>query len=174
MDKILPELKAGTRDHFDHLNGFVTFLKNKHTLSNKYIGYVVKTARRFLAFYDVEVNDSKYRARVKLPRFEKRRPSPLEKMDVVKIINECKEPRLNIYFHFLTASGCRAEEALSLRLGDIDNKRGIIKLHAEFAKTQQDRDIRLTTEIKRELESWLEYKYRPRTIKSIPMITILT
>jgi integrase len=81
-------------------------------------------------------HDSKFRGRVKLPRAEKRRPSPLEKMDVVKIINECKEPRLKIYVHFLTASGCRAEEALSLRLGDIDNKRGIIKLHAEFTKTQ--------------------------------------
>src|SRR5690606_3510945 len=128
---------------------------------NKYIGYSVKTARRFLSFYDIDVPDSKFRQKVALPRPEKRRPSPLEKSDIVKILKECKEPRLKIYVHFLAATGCRAEEALSLRLADIDFEKGMAHLHGEFTKTQQDRDVRLTAEIQHELKSWLDYKYRP-------------
>ncbi|HXG07843.1 MAG TPA: tyrosine-type recombinase/integrase, partial [Nitrososphaera sp.] len=165
-DTVIEELKAGKIDYFQLMNGYVGFLQKKGTLSNKYIGYSVKTARRFLAFHDVEVTDSKFRLKVKIPKAKKHKPSPLEKSDVIKIINECKEPRLKIYVHFLAATGCRAEEALSLRLGDLNFEKGIAHLHGEFTKTQQDRDIRLTKEIQRELKSWLEYKYRPRTIKS--------
>ena len=66
----------------------------------------------------------------------------------------------------LAATGMRATEALSVRIKDRDFKSNPAKLfvRGEYTKTRTDRTIFLTEEIKHQLNTWLNYKYRARRV----------
>jgi integrase len=68
----------------------------------------------------------------------------------------------------LAGAGMRATEALSIRIKDIDLKSNPAKVfvRGEYTKTRIDRTIFLTEEIKQQLNSWLNYKYRTRRVCS--------
>jgi hypothetical protein len=63
---------------------------------------------------------------------------------------------------FLAATGARATEALAVRLQDINLKSTptIVFFRAEYTKTKQDRTTFLTDELKGQLRTWIDYKYR--------------
>jgi integrase len=63
---------------------------------------------------------------------------------------------------FLAATGCRAREACSIRLMDLELDKHRVKIRGEFTKTKQDRYVFLTVELAEQLRSWLDYKYRTR------------
>ncbi len=60
----------------------------------------------------------------------------------------------------------RASEALSVRLCDFDDDSNPPRLfiRGEYTKTRTDRFVFLTNEMSRQLNSWLEYKYRTRRV----------
>jgi integrase len=66
----------------------------------------------------------------------------------------------------LAGTGMRATEALSIRIKDIDLKSNPAKVfvRGEYTKTRIDRTIFLTEEVKQQLNSWLNYKYRTRRV----------
>jgi hypothetical protein len=66
----------------------------------------------------------------------------------------------------LAGTGLRASEALSIRIKDIDLKRipSKVFVRGEYTKTKVDRSIFLTDEVKHQLDSWLNYKYRTRKV----------
>ena len=61
----------------------------------------------------------------------------------------------------LASTGCRATEALSIRLSDcsLDTTPARIFIRGEYTKTRVDRRVLLTSEIKSQLQAWIEYKY---------------
>ena len=67
---------------------------------------------------------------------------------------------------FLSGTGCRAGEALSIRNMDLDLDTSPAKvyLRGEYTKTKVDRFVFLTTEMVRQLRLWLEYKHRNRRV----------
>jgi hypothetical protein len=78
----------------------------------------------------------------------------------------------------LAAPGMRATEALSVRIKDFDFKTNPARLfvRGEYTKTRTDRTIFLTEEINHQLNTWLNYRYRTRSVcykisssKSIPL-----
>jgi integrase len=60
----------------------------------------------------------------------------------------------------------RAVEALSIRIKDLDLQSDPPKLfvRGEFTKTRSDRTIFLTSELRYQLSSWINYKYRSRRV----------
>ena len=60
----------------------------------------------------------------------------------------------------------RAVEALSVRIKDLDLQSNPPKLfvRGEFTKTRSDRTIFLTSELRHQLLSWINYKYRSRRV----------
>jgi integrase len=66
----------------------------------------------------------------------------------------------------LAATGMRAVEALSIRIKDLDLQSNPPKLfvRGEFTKTRSDRTIFLTSELRYQLLSWINYKYRSRRV----------
>jgi len=167
-DEVVQLLKAAKSDVYDLLKSYSGYLLNKGTLSAKTIGYSVKTARRFLEFNDVELSNSKFHLKVRLPKAIRTEVPGLTKADVVKIINGLPDIRIKTYVMFLASSGCRAEEALSITWADIDFTKEPATVHIDgnFTKTKADRHLWLTDEMRKQLEVWLEYKYRTRTIKN--------
>jgi integrase len=167
-DDVLQMIRDGKADVYEVLRSYASFLLKKGTLSAKTIGYSVKTARRFLEYNDFEISSSKFHLKVKLPKGIRTEPAELGKADVIKIINGLPDIRIKTFVMFLASSGCRAEEALSITLGDIDLEKDPATIHVDgnFTKTKRERHLWLTEEMKRQLQVWMEYKYRQRTIKS--------
>jgi integrase len=60
----------------------------------------------------------------------------------------------------------RTVEALSIRIKDLDLQSDPPKLfvRGEFTKTKSDRTIFLTSELRNQLSSWIDYKYRSRRV----------
>lgn len=66
----------------------------------------------------------------------------------------------------LAATGMRAVEALLIRIKDLDlqSNSPSLFIRGEFTKTKSDRTIYLTAELRDQLSSWLDYKYRSRRV----------
>jgi integrase len=66
----------------------------------------------------------------------------------------------------LAATGMRPMEALSIRIKDINFISKPVKIlqRGEYTKTRIDRTILLTDEVTKQLESWINYKYRTRRV----------
>jgi integrase len=101
-----------------------------------------------------------------MPRVVRSHKEALTKTDIQTILNACSNIKLKTYILLLAATGCRASEALSIRLRDIDFESNppIIFLRGMHTKTKTDRTIMLTNELAQQLKSWLDYKYRTRMI----------
>jgi integrase len=126
----------------------------------------VSTVRNFLETFDVEISLRKFQFKVRMPRAVRSHKEALTKTDVQTILNACSNIKLKTYILLLAATGCRASEALSIRLRDIDFESNppVVFLRGMHTKTKTDRTIMLTNELAQQLKSWLDYKYRTRMI----------
>jgi integrase len=104
--------------------------------------------------------------KVKLPKAVRKKKEALSKEDIADILNTCSDIRLKTYVMLLAATGMRAVEALSIRIKDLDLQSDPPKLfvRGEFTKTRSDRTIFLTSELRYQLSSWINYKYRSRRV----------
>jgi integrase len=66
----------------------------------------------------------------------------------------------------LASTGMRAVEALSIRIKDFDlqSNPSNLFIRGEYTKTKPDRTIFLTSELSKQISSWVDYKYRKRRI----------
>jgi integrase len=163
VDKLLLEIKKGNQDPYDILNSYAADLKNRN-ISGLAIKQRLITVKNFFEYYDI--NLSRFKLKVKLPRIVRKKKQALSKEDVVEILNVCDNIRLRTYVILLAATGMRATEALSIRMKDIDFNSNPAKLfvRGEYTKTKVDRIIFLTGELTQQLKSWLNYKHRTRRV----------
>jgi integrase len=164
LDQLLVAMKEGSINQYDALSAFVVYLQEHFELVTTTLRQRVKIAKIFLEFSDVEISNTKFRLRVKLPRAIRRVKAALDKNDIREIVNLCPDIRLKTYVLFLASTGMRATEALSVRNKDIDWEADPAKVYirGEFTKTGQDRFMFLTSEMVQQLKAWYEYKYRDR------------
>jgi integrase len=68
----------------------------------------------------------------------------------------------------LVSTGMRAQEALSLRIKDIDlndnSNPAKFSIRGEYTKTRTGRPAFLTNEMTQQLKLWIDYKYRTRRV----------
>ena len=163
VDKLLLEIKKGNQDPYDILNGYASDLKNRK-ISALAIKQRLITVKNFFECNDI--NLSRFKLKVKLPRIVRKQKEALSKEDIIEILNVCDNIRLRTYVILLAATGMRAVEALSIRIKDIDFNSNPVKLfvRGEYTKTKVDRTIFLTEELSQQLKSWLDYKHRTRRV----------
>jgi integrase len=129
---------------------------------------MLSTIRNYLEYFDVEISGKKFRTKVGMPRVIRQDKEPLTKKDIQTILNAAHSIKLKTYLLFLAATGCRASEALSIRLCDINFDTGsnpaTLFIRGEFTKTGVSRTILLTDELVNQLQLWIKYKYRMRVI----------
>jgi integrase len=158
-------------DVFDMFNLFMQFLKERkqNKLSANVINASLRTTKKFLKFSRVKIDSEEFSDRVQLLRRELPTKTGIEKADVVKLLNGCKNPRLKAALHLLAATGPRPIEACALRNMDVnlDSKNPTVTFRVEFSKMRVARTRPLTKECADQLRQWKEHKYRERwsTIK---------
>ena len=165
-DKLIQQLKDKERDPYDILNDFCVFLQNNYKLSSITFRDKITTVKTFLEYNDIEISPRKFKVKVRYPKTVFKHKEAIDKDDVIKILNGCSDLRLKTYVMLLAATGCRAVEALSIRLKDLDLESNPAKLtiRGEFTKTKVDRYVFLTKEIVEQLKIYIDYKYRKRRI----------
>ena len=171
LDSMVEELKSGKLDLYEIFSKFVAYEVRekiqKNLLSTRTLNQRVKHIKHFLEVYDITISQTKFKMKIKLPREIKREKEGMTKDQVREILAACDDIRLKTYVMFLASTGWRASEALSVQLQDIDFDRSPVRvnLRGENAKTRTDRHTYLTREMVTQLKSWLDFKYRERTIK---------
>jgi integrase len=170
LDELIKTLTVQGRgpkiDVYDLLSDYVTFLQDTRNMSPLTLKFMLSTIRNFLEFFDVEISSKKFRNKVGMPRVIRQDKEPLTKKDIQTILNAAHSIKLKTYLLFLAATGCRASEALSVRLCDInfDASPATLFIRGEFTKTGVSRTILLTDELTNQLQLWRDYKYRTRVI----------
>ena len=171
LDSLLEELRSGKIDLYELFSKFVTYEVRekiqKNFISTRTLNQRVKHIKHFLEANDVTINQTRFKMKIKLPKEIKREKEGITKDQVREILAACDDIRLKTYVMFLASTGWRASEALSVQLQDIDFDRNPVRvnLRGENAKTRTDRHTYLTQEMVMQLKSWLDFKYRERTIK---------
>ena len=166
MDNIIVKIKEGSENPYNILNNCAAFLLRSNNVSSSTLKQRVVTVKNFLEYHDVDITPRKFKMKVKLPKVIRKRKEALTKNDVIDILNSCSDIRLKTYVMLLAATGMRAVEALSIRIKDLDLQSNFSSLfiRGEFTKTKSDRTIYLTAELRDQLSSWLDYKYRSRRV----------
>lgn len=165
VDSVIKKLQGGKLDPYNVLAGFHSYMQKRGVVDRSQV-HAIKTAKIFLEYNDIEINNQKFKRKVLLPRPTRKQKQPLSKADVTAIIDACKgDLRLYTYIMFLAATGCRATEAILVRNQDLhldDKKQPFVWIKGEHTKTRSDRTVYLTAEIVRQLKEWLDTKYRER------------
>jgi integrase len=170
LDKLIKTLTTHSHgpkiDVYDLLSDYVSYIREQRDVSPLTIKILVSCARNYLETFDVEISQRKFQFKVSMPRVKESKKEPLTKEDIQIILNACSNIKLKTYVLFLAATGCRASEALSIRLCDIhfDNNPPDVFIRGEFTKTGVDRTVLLTSELAQQLKSWIEYNHRTRVI----------
>ena len=160
-------------DVYNLLSEYIGYIHKEKNVSPLTLKLLLSTVKCYLETFDVEISPKKYKLKVRLPRVIRAEKEALSRQDVQTILNSCHTIRLKTYVLFLASSGCRAVEALSIRLCDINwnNDPVTIFIRGEFTKTKKDHIVMLTKEMEQQLKSWIEYKHRTRSINHYDPIT---
>jgi integrase len=160
---ILEPIKKNEINIYELFDNFVAFLINSG-LSVSSIRLYVAAIRSYFAYYDIDIIPSKFKRKVKMPRFYREDEEPLDVGDIRNILLHCNNRRLKSYLLTLGSGGMRALEALAIRLKDIDFSVRPTKIHIrrEYAKTKVSRDIYISDEATNYLKEWIEWKYRDK------------
>jgi integrase len=155
-------------DVYELLDQFVAYLQSTAVsngkLSARSIKIYVTAVRSYLQFYDIDIIQSKFKRKVKMPSMNRQDEEPIDASDIRQILLACNNRRLKPYLLVLASGGMRAIEALSIRLRDIDDSVEPTKIHIrkEYAKTRIGRDIYISNEATRYLKQWIDFKYRDK------------
>jgi integrase len=169
IDQVIKQIIKGDVDPYYILSEYCSYLRNDgsgNNISVLTIKQRIVSAKNFLEYYDVDISPRKFKLKVKLPKSITRYKEALSKEEIVNILNICSDIRLKTYVMLLASTGCRATEALSIRLSDCDLDAAPARMfiRGEYTKTRVDRRIFLTTEMVSQLKAWLDYKYRKRRV----------
>jgi integrase len=173
VDDYIDDLKkSGTPElPYDELAAFGSFLQKERrgesALSANSRRLIIKTAKQFMRFSRVPVNNEDFRDFVSLPRQEQQDRRPITKREIIELLNGAKDARLKTFLMFAAVSGARPIEICAVRLKDLDlggnNKQQqlpTVNFRAEYSKMRRARTRYITQELKRQIELWLEIKYR--------------
>lgn len=131
------------------LDLLVGWMMDRGLAANTISGYM-SVAKGYLQYNDVEIHEKKYKIRVKLP-MKYPIPDKLLDKETIKFLVQSKiDKRLKVLIYLLSSSGLRLQEALTLRMRDVDldDPLGppIITLAGQFTKNGQPREAYMTTE----------------------------
>ena len=162
LQTILVAITKNEINVYTLLEQFVTFLTERKSLSPGSVRQYVVGFRSYLAYYDIDVIPSKFRRKVKMPRILHNEQEAIDVKDIRNILLNCSNRRLKTFILLLASGGMRASECLAIRLKDCDFSVSPTKIHirAEFSKTRVSRDIYISNEATKHLQTWISWKYR--------------
>jgi integrase len=165
VDDLIAGIKRGKYERYDVLARYATYAK-KAKKSDARIRNLVKQARAMLEYNDIEFSDRMFRTKVRLPRLIRRLKKPLTKNQIADILLAASGIELKTVLMMLAATGMRPIEAFSIRHRDLDLESSPprVYIRGEFAKTGTERYSFLTSELVKQLKTYLNFKFRERKI----------
>src|SRR5215217_497889 len=170
VDEFIEQIKAGKKyDPYDILTEYSGFLRNERPITESkltanVIRARVKTVRKFFRFNKISITVEDFNELVPLPRKEQRTKKGIDKTDVARYLNACKNIQLKTALHVIAANGPRAIEPCAVRECDVnlDSDPPTITYTAEYSKMRVARTRPLTREAANQLRLWDKFKYRTR------------
>jgi integrase len=149
---------------YELLNNFVSYLNSNTTVSSLTIQLYVAAVRSYLEFCDIDIVPSKFRRRVKIPKYYREDEYPIDVHEIRKLLLKCTNRRLKAYLLVLASSGMRPIEACALRIKDVDFTVTPIKVHVrkEYNKTRRSRDVYISEEATHYLKDLIKWKYKEK------------
>ena len=129
--------------------------KQGKPLAPKTIRQYIGLLKKFLEYYDIDTSRA-WRKIDQPSKTELRRDRPLELHEIQKLILATKSPRMRLLLQLLPQTGLRLNEALQLKVADIDFERGWIRVRAETTKNKKAREVPLIPELKDAIQSYLK------------------
>lgn len=156
-DTIIPPLQNGEINTYELLDQFVSYLTNNNIKASSLPVYV-SAVRSYLEFHDIDIVPSKFRRRVKVPKYYADQEEPLSLSDIRELLEYNSNHRLRAFLILITSTGLRAIEACSLRLQDVDLSVSPtrITIRKEKTKTKRGRIIYCSDEAKKHLQKLIE------------------
>lgn len=148
------------------LNNFVTYLTSlPNKISNRTLDNYVAAVKSYLQFNDIDISTHKFKLRVVMPKQYHEDEQAIDHKEIREILKACNNPRLKAYLYTLASGGMRANEALGLRLKDINFSESPTRVHIRKEnKTRRPRDIFISDEATKYLKQWIDWKYRKKRI----------
>jgi integrase len=145
IESIIEALQEGKVNPYELIDGLVSYLVSVRQVNNApltptSIALRVYAVRSYLQYYDIDINPSKFRRRVRLPKLAREDEQAIDASDIRKILLACNNLRLKAYLLVLASGGMRALEALAIRNKDLDFTVSPTKVHIrkEYTKTKVD------------------------------------
>jgi integrase len=169
IETILLALQSNTVNVYEVLDSFVSYLvylPRQLPIAPTSIALYVYAVRSYLQYHDIDIDPSKFRRRVRLPKVPREDERAIDISDIRNILLACNNRRLKAYILVLASGGMRAIEGLAIRYRDLDFSVSPTRVHIrkEFTKTKAARDIYISDEATTYLKQWLDWKYREERI----------
>ncbi|MGI0080706.1 MAG: tyrosine-type recombinase/integrase, partial [Nitrososphaerales archaeon] len=155
-----------SKNPYTVLDSYVAWL-DKKDMKPKTITDYVSAVRKFLSYLDVEIEPSKFKAKVTMPRVTKIADEPLKVEDVRTILSKGRpSPKTRALILLLLSSGMRIGEALSLRVSDLelDSEPVKVKVRAEYSKARTARAAYMSYEAREALRQLVRDAAKDRLV----------
>ncbi len=165
-DNIIASLTDGKVNVYELLDGFVSYL-SKQNISPATLKIYIAIVRSFLEYYDISISNTKFKRKVKLPKYYADPEEPLSLTDIRTLLEYNNNHRLRTYILLLTSSGMRAMEACSLRVQDLDftTNPTRITIRGPTTKTKKGRIIYCSDEATKHIHKLIEmHKLNPQDL----------
>jgi integrase len=169
-DELVARIKAQKCDVYDILSDYAGYrqaqAKKNGGRGSATIKGRINVVKDVLTFKDIDISDTKFKAKVKLPKKIKRKKAAIDKLEVIRIIQACDDIKTRTYLMTLAATGMRAKEALSIQFQGLDFKSNPprINIRGEYTKTRTERFVYMTNELVRQLQDYFSWRQRERDI----------
>jgi integrase len=169
IETILLALESNKLNVYELLDSFVSYLVNmphQPPIAPTSVTLYVYAVRSYLQYHDIDINPSKFRRRVRLPKVPREDERPIDASEIRNILLACNNRRVKAYMLVLASGGMRAIEGLAIRYRDLDFSVSPTRVHIrkEFTKTKVARDIYISDEATTYLKQWLDWKYQEARI----------
>jgi integrase len=157
QEEIVLPILSGKINVYELLDGFVSYL-SKASISPATLKIYVAIVRSFLEYYDIDISNSKFKRKVKMPKYYADPEEPLTLSDIRTLLEYNNNHRLRTYLLLLTSSGMRAMEACSLRVQDMDftTNPTRITIRGATTKTKKGRIIYCSDEATKHIHKLIE------------------
>ncbi|MGC2598286.1 MAG: hypothetical protein WA395_09165 [Nitrososphaeraceae archaeon] len=108
METITEAITKNEINVYTLLEQFVTFLAEYKSLTPGSVRQYLVGFRSYLAYYDIDVNPSKFRRKVKMPRILRGDQEAIDVKDVRNILLNCSNRRLKTFILVLASGGMRS------------------------------------------------------------------
>lgn len=114
----------------------------------------INLALSALKFFFLEIIDNDITAKIKRPKFDKKIPVTLSKLEVKKLLESIKNIKHRLLLELMVSSGLRLSECVSLKIEDLDFVEKTI--HVKSGKGAKDRKTIMSSSVVKLTEQYLD------------------